>query len=268
MSADRPFVTIEMTDPELVVGGVVHATVMSRALGRRADCTFWSPPGGDRPLPLVVLLHGVYGGHWAWIGQGAADRAAQDLLASGRVPPFAIAMPSDGMIGHGSGYVAHPAVDVPAWVLDEVPLLASLALDGVTADQPIALVGLSMGGFGALRLAAVAHGRVAAAAGLSSITEIAQLALFGADVPDVPTDADRSVLEAVRSNRGSVPPLWIECGDDDLLIAPNRRLHDELTQAGVEHRWTERSGRHEWAYWRTHLPAALEFVVGRLASGE
>ncbi|MGH9133798.1 MAG: alpha/beta hydrolase [Ilumatobacteraceae bacterium] len=266
MTADRPFATIEVTDPELAVGGVVHATVMSRALGRRADCTFWAPPVGDRPLPLVVLLHGVYGSHWAWIGQGAADRAARDLIAGGRVPPFAMAMPSDGLIGHGSGYVVHPDADVPAWILDEVPVLASLALGGVDAGHPIALAGLSMGGFGALRLAAVAGERVAAAAGLSSITELSQLALFGAEVPGGAAVEERSVVDAIRSNRAMVPPLWIECGVEDPLIEPNRRLHEELVADGVAHAWAERAGNHEWRYWRTHLPAALEFVAGHLAT--
>jgi enterochelin esterase-like enzyme len=267
MSGDhRPFVTLEATETELVVGGVAHATVMSGALGRRADCTFWAPPGAAGPLPLVVLLHGVYGSHWAWVGQGAADRTAAGLVASGRTRPFALAMPSDGLIGHGSGYVAHPDADVPAWILGEVPLLASLLIPGVAPDPPIALAGLSMGGYGALRLAAVAGERVVAAAGLSSITELEQMRLFGAAVPDVAADVDRSVLAAARAHRDTLPPLWLECGDADLLVDANRRLHADLTAEGIAHEWFERPGTHEWAYWRAHLATALEYVVDQLAA--
>jgi putative tributyrin esterase len=264
MSATSPFRTLESTDPDLVVGGVINATVHSTALRGRADCSFWTPGAEAGPVPLVILLHGVYGSHWAWIGRGAADRTAADLITSGELPPFALAMPSDGLIGLGSGYVRHPGADVPSWVLHEVPTLASHLVPGIEADAPVMLVGLSMGGFGALRLGAMAGTRVTAVAGLSSMTELDQLTLFGARTPvGPPEDTERSVLAAVRANQPSLPALRFDCGRDDLLIEANRELHRQLDGIGVEHDWRENAGGHEWSYWRRHLPAALEFVVRR-----
>lgn len=259
-----PFPTIEASDAELVVGGIIHATVSSPALGGRADCTLWSPPDTGESLGLVILLHGVYGSHWAWAGRGAADRTAAELIATGRVAPFALAMPSDGMIGLGSGYVADGDADVPAWILDEVPVLAALLIPGVDASRPVGLIGLSMGGFGALRLAAVAGPRVAAACGLSSITELSQMALFGARVPDAADETERSVLAAVEGRRGTLPALRLDCGEDDLLFAANLRLHGELSERSIDHEWAVNPGGHEWPYWRRHLRAALEFVSRRL----
>ena len=61
-----PFRTVEITEPGLRHGGRIDATVFSAAMARRVDCTFWVPDGaGERPLPLVILLHGVYGSHWS-----------------------------------------------------------------------------------------------------------------------------------------------------------------------------------------------------------
>ena len=82
----RPFPTIEISDPQFERDGLRHVTVFSRALGRRADCTLWMPElaDADGPLPLVVLLHGVYGSHWAWAWSGGAHETAQRLISSRR----------------------------------------------------------------------------------------------------------------------------------------------------------------------------------------
>ena len=259
----KHFLTVETTDADLRRDGRVDTTVFSLALGRRADCTFWVPEhDGDRPLPLAILLHGVYGSHWAWWGRAAAHVAAGELIAAGRLPACVLAMPSDGLIGHGSGYVAQPGADVPAWILDEVPALASMVEPVVDALAPLVLVGLSMGGFGALHLAAADRsGRVVAAAGLSSITALDQMALFGLDpLPGVAGPTDRSIVAAIDARSSAPPRLHLACGRDDLLIEHNRALHQALDDRAVAHEWIEDDGEHEWGYWRRRLPAALEFV--------
>ena len=84
--------------------GVHHATVQSPALGRRADVSFYLPQGLEKqPLPLVLLLHGVYGSHWAWMFKGGAHETAARLAAE-TGQPFMLAMPSDGprwVLGRG-----------------------------------------------------------------------------------------------------------------------------------------------------------------------
>jgi putative tributyrin esterase len=243
---------VELSDPAFEVDGLRHATCFSRALKRRADATFWASVH-EGPRPLVVLLHGVYGSHWAWAHKAGAHRTAAALDR-----PVALAMPSDGLFGLGSGYVRHGAGDFAAWILDEVPHLAARAVD-VDPDAPVALVGLSMGGFGALLLGAKHPDRVHSVNGMSSITDFSQMELFVGDLGryDV-DDADRSVLDAIGDPH---PRIRFDCGTDDLLIEPNRALHAALDERGVEHAYVEHPGGHEWSYWADHLRAALEFVL-------
>lgn len=259
----EPLAPLELSDPRFESDGVRLATVNSRALHRRGDVTLWAPDGGDGPLPLVILLHGVYGSHWAWTQKAGAHRIARQLVEAGDTPPFAVAMPSDGLFGLGSGYVRHRGGDFSSWILDEVPWVAGVASEGrVDVDAPVALVGLSMGGFGALMLAARHPDRVRAAAGLSSITDFEQMRLFVGDISDYDVaDDERSVFEAVVAARERVPPLRFDCGNSDPLIEPNRDLHDRLTAEGIAHEWSERTGGHEWVYWETNLPDALRFVM-------
>ena len=254
----EPLVPVELSEPEYEVDGLRHATANSRALRRRADVTFWAPPsradGRDdaTPLPLVILLHGVYGSHWAWAYKAGAHRAGAHV---------ALAMPSDGLFGLGSGYVRHRGGDFASWILDEVPWLAAQALPGVDADAPVALAGLSMGGFGALLLAARHPDRVRAAYGMSSITDFAQMRLFVGDTSGYDIDeSDRSVLDACVAAGRTLPRIGFDCGTADPLIEPNRALHANLDAAGIDHRYTEFDGGHEWTYWSTHLRDALTFL--------
>jgi S-formylglutathione hydrolase FrmB len=252
----EPLVPVELSDPAFESDGLRHATANSRALGRRGDVTFWTSHDDGTPTPLVILLHGVYGSHWAWAHKAGAHHTAATLGT-----PVALAMPSDGLFGLGSGYVPHAGGDFTAWILEEVPWLTAQALPGVDADAPVALVGLSMGGFGALLLAGRHPARVHAANGMSSITDFSQMRFFVGDISayDV-DDRDRSVLDALVS-ASPRPRVRFDCGSSDPLIEPNRALHAALLDAGVDHEYVEHDGGHEWSYWSAHLAAALEFVL-------
>ncbi len=271
MSTDSlPFRTVERADPAIDVRGLEFVTVKSAALQRRADVTVFVPPQarGVEDLPIVLLLHGVYGSHWAWALKGAAHLTTARLIAEGALPPVALVMPSDGLSGDGSGYVAHAFEDVEHWIIDEVPALARAIVPGCTPRSPLLIAGLSMGGFGALRLAGKYPQRIAAAAAHSSITDVAQFDAFlehrRAGWSTAP--ADCSVLTALR-DAAALPPIRFDCGRDDALFDANRTLHHELEQAGIAHRYAENDGGHDWPYWSRHLADTLRFF-GDVLRGE
>ncbi len=256
------FRTIAMSDPRFERDGLRHVTVKSQALRGRGDLTVWAPDAA--PTALVLLLHGVYGSHWSWALQGGAHETARRLIASGAMPPMALAMPSDGLYGDGSGYVRHGSgVDYERWIADEVPAAARAALPGLEATAPLFIAGLSMGGFGALRIGAKYHDRFRGIAGHSSITHIAQMsqfveedvAAFGA----APHDA--AVLDAIVEAGAHLPPLRLDCGVDDQLIAENRALHTDLCARGIAHEYEEHPGAHSWAYWEEHFADTLRFFA-------
>ncbi|MGA0586508.1 alpha/beta hydrolase [Dyella sp. KRB-257] len=261
--SDNGFRTIECSDPALCADGLAFATAKSPALQRRADVTLFVPPAahGVANLPIVVLLHGVFGSHWAWAMKGAAHRTTARLIDEGALPPVALLMPSDGLWGDGSGYVAHTDHDAERWIIDEIPALAREVVQGCTSASPLLVAGLSMGGFGALRLAGKYPQRITAAAALSTVTEAWQ---FDALIEESRRDwssahADRSVLAALTGAPGQLPPLRIDCGLDDPYLESNRALHRDLQRAGIAHHYAETPGDHDWAYWSTTLEHTLRF---------
>jgi putative tributyrin esterase len=261
------FRTFEISEPRFESAGLRHVTVKSASLKGRGDITLWVP-SGVTPVGMVLLLHGVYGSHWAWALKGGAHRTADRLVASGEIPPFVLAMPSDGLWGDGSGYWKHPAQDFERWMVEDVPAAVLRAVPALSETSPRYITGLSMGGYGALRLACRYPDRFAAASGHSSITRFEQLALF----VEEPLGAyglgegARDVLDVALANRDQLPRLRFDCGTEDLLIEANRELHQGLERAGIAHEYEEFPGGHEWPYWEKHLAETLRFF-GRTRTG-
>ena len=265
MSDAPPFPTAELSDPRFERDGLRFVTVKSGALGRRGDVSVYVPPGATDPMPLVILLHGVSGSHWSWAWRGGAPLTAARLIESGEIPPLALAMPSDGLWGDGSGYVPHDDADYERWIVDDVPVAAGLADERISDRSPLFIAGFSMGGFGALRLGAKyaarfsgisAHSAVTTIARLGETVEepLAQLASFGA--------ADGTALHWLEAHRTRLPPVRFDCGTGDGLLAGNRALHAALDARGVEHVYEEFPGGHDWPYWKLHLADTLRFFGG------
>ena len=267
-----PFRTVELSDPQLEFEGLRWMTVASPALGRRADLTLFipqpvaAPPPAQDSLPIIILMHGVFGSHWAWALKGAAHRTAARLINQREIPPCVIAMPSDGLWGDGSGYVPHADANYESWILDEVPAAVRIAAPITSETSPLFLAGLSMGGFGALRLGAKYRSRVSGMSGHSSVTDVRELDGFISQSRTTwsPAPVDQSVLAAMTLNAGPLPPFRFDCGTEDKLLEANRSLHRALNAAGIAHIYEEFPGAHEWPYWEQHLADTLHFFANVL----
>ena len=258
------FQTIEVSDPAYETEGLRFITVKSSALNRRGDITLFVPEEsrGETDLPLAILLHGVYGSHWNWAYLGGAHRLASELIRKNEIRPIALAMPSDGLWGDGSGYLQHTDADYEKWIVTEVPQAVREAAPSVSPGSQPFICGLSMGGFGALRLGARHPDRFAAISAHSSITRFDQLQEFVAEPLekyDQPASEEGSVIHWLRRNQDQLPPIRFDCGTEDSLLEANRTLSRELDSKGIDHIYKEFEGGHTWDYWREHLKESLMF---------
>lgn len=266
---DEPyFGDVEISDPRFERDGLRFITVRSPALrGHRADICFWAPPTepGNEKLGLALLLHGAAGSAWSWSLRGGAHLTTARLIETGEIGPIALAMPSDGLWGGGSGYVPHPEADYERWIVNEVAAAAALADDRIDPRAAMFIGGLSMGGFGALRLGAKYPDRFRAISAHSAVTTVARLAQSTGDRLDgIPSfgQPDGTALHWLDVNADRLPPLRFDCGSDDHLLPGNRALHAALESRNIEHIYEEFAGGHDWLYWRLHLADTLRFFDG------
>ncbi len=276
-SASRPyncvmatsrFRTIEISDARFERDHLRCVTVKSPSLRARADVTLFVPPQIEnlRDVPIVILLHGVYGSHWAWALKGGAHRTALRMIEAGEIAPLVLAMPSDGLWGDGGGYVPHTQRNFETWIVEHVPALVNEVVPQTRWGEPMAgpslcIAGLSMGGFGALRLGAKYAHKFRAISAHSSLTHFDQLKNFVEEelIQYGVHDEDTDVFTTIMQHRAALPPLRFDCGHDDPLIKHNRVLHRQLLDAKIAHIYEEFTGGHEWAYWAAHLPDTLRF---------
>ena len=259
------FRTTEVSDPLYEHENLRFLTVKSPALGGRGDIAIFLPDGWESmtDLPLLTLLHGVYGSHWAWAFKGGAHRTAQEMIQSEEIQPLAIAMPSDGLWCEGSGYLPHQTADYEAWITQDVPAAVMENFPAVTLNSKQCISGLSMGGYGALRLGSKYAEQYSAISAHSSLTDFPQLAKFvDEELAAYPLkdSAGLSALYWLKQHSDKLPPLRFDCGVNDLLIEENRTLHRQLEEAGIEHQYEEFPGEHGWDYWILHLRDTLRFV--------
>ena len=257
------FRTFEISDPALESEHLRFITVKSNHLAGRGDiCLFVPEDTGEMELPLVILLHGVYGSCWSWAFQGAAHKTAHRLISEKLITPMIIAMPSDGLWGDGSGYFPHHQHDYEQWIIKEVPqaVLAANLDCQVSSDWFIS--GLSMGGFGALRLGIKYQHLFSGISAHSSITDLEQMSEFIEEPLDqfrISNKKETSVWGTIESQNGRIPPLRFDCGKEDQLIEANRKLHYQLSESKIDHEYIEYPGSHQWSYWREHLVEGLLF---------
>lgn len=257
------FHPIELSDPCYEQDHVRNLTFYSEALHGRADVSIFAPPGCEvhSTLPIVLLLHGVYGSHWAWFQNGGAHRTALQLIQEGRIRPMLLVSPSDGMGGDGTGYLPQPERNHEAWIYEDVLGCVRKLFAGGSSDAPVFISGLSMGGYGALRLGAKYADQFQGISVHSAVTKISDMNDFLREPLDVirlaPEEPD--ILHWVRRNKEKLPPLRLDCGTEDHLIAANRALHAELDRENVPHQFIENDGNHSWPYWKAHVADTLLF---------
>ncbi len=260
------FRTVELSDPQFEHEGIRHMTVKSPALKRRGDLSLYVPPEADIQgfESVLILLNGVYNSHWGWLYHAGVHRTARRLIDSGAIRPIVLAMPSDGLWGDGSAYIPHGQEDTERWIMEDVVEACRLAVPGLHASSRLFLAGLSMGGYGALRLGTKWAEAVSGISVHSAITQISEMQQFAEEplssyTGDAAAQEELDPLYWIRKHRDLLPAIRLDCGLDDPLLRGNRRFHEALLEERIEHAYEEFPGGHEWPYWTFHVEKTLLF---------
>lgn len=209
------------------------------------------------PPPVLYLLHGLSDDHSAWLRYTSIERYAAEA-------GFAVVMPAAGRSFYANEAHGHRYWD---FISDELPSVVQHFFRLATGPADTYVAGLSMGGYGALKLALTHPERYAAAASMSGALDLRAL-LVG--VPDTRNVWERVFGGAIRGEDdlfelvrrpGARIPLYVGCGTEDTGVWDGQeRFVDEAREAGFPVTVDFRPGVHEWALWDAMVHDVLAWL--------
>ena len=241
--------------PDVPAGPTVSGSFASAARRTTVGYTVIYPDGQqpDARIPVVLMLHGRGGDHSSAINDLGADRFLSQVVQSGTAPFALVAV--DG--GRDNYWHRRATGDDPQRMLT-AELLPLLAKRGLRTDR-YGVLGWSMGGYGALLLAAGNPSGLKAAGAMSPALwhEYGDATGGAFDGPD---DFQTHQIFGRTAEFRNVA-LRIDCGRDDPFADATRDLRAEVQAEGGL-----RAGLHTGGYWRRMLPDQLRFLGRNLAN--
>jgi len=221
---------------------------------------------GIHRYPTLYLLHGMSDDHTIWQRRTSLERYAEPL-------DLAIVMPAVQR-----SFYADMATEQRYWtfISEELPFLARSFFPLSEARDENYVAGLSMGGYGAFKLALTHPDRYAAAASLSGALNVVHLAqeeekagagelkhIFDGvnTLANGPNDLFH-LAERLARHEGVRPGLYQWCGTDDFLYEDNVRFREHAKTLGLAVTYEEGPGGHEWSCWDQQIQRVLAWLPG------
>lgn len=211
--------------------------------------------------PTLYLLHGLSDDHTIWMRRTSIERYAAALGVAVVMPAVNRSFYTD--MPNGQKYWE--------FVSEELPRLAQSFFPLSDRREDNFVAGLSMGGYGAMKLGLACPERFAAAASLSGVMDVNWAVqanksnefhwLLGEDgqVTGTQNDLFRLADELARSGKEQ-PKLYQCCGTEDFLYDANTRFRDYCGQLGLELTYEEEPGSHDWGYWDYKIQQVLRWL--------
>jgi putative tributyrin esterase len=218
-----------------------------------------------RPLYQVLwLLHGLSDDHTAWQRWTSIERHVEET-------DLAVVMPAVGR-----SFYSDTTYGMRYWTFltEELPVIARWYFPLSSAREDNFVAGLSIGGYGAFKVAMSLPDRYAAAASLSGALNIAadfednhpmflkeletiwgNLKQFKGSQNDLLYLAD-----SLAASGGPHPNLYAWCGTEDFLYEQNLGFRDYAAQIGLDLLYEEGPGDHSWKYWDQQIQRVLEWL--------
>jgi putative tributyrin esterase len=264
VSLDRPRLT-----PKVVMHDVTfHSPALNRDMPYRVVLP--ANVASGQKLPVVYLLHGGGGGFRDWTNDSdVAGFAEQGLI---------LVMPE----GSSSYYVnsaTRPDDRYEDYIVKDLISDVEGRFPAAPGRQNRAIIGISMGGFGAINLSLKHPDLFVFAGGLSpaidvpsrpfSIKRIGQWrehsSIFGYWGSQTRHDNDPYVLVRTADPRQTAY-IFLTCGEQEGLLTANQKFAKLLDQYHFRYEYHPGPGGHDWNQWNQRLPSVFQSLSQNLPS--
>lgn len=236
----------------------------SSSLGMNTTLNIIIPEQITDDITTVYLLHGMYGDHTSWMCGTSIGRYANKRK-------IAVIMPSAENsfycnMKYGCRYYDYIAEEL-------IEFTRKLFLLSHSREKTF-VAGLSMGGYGAFKIALRRPEIFGAAASLSGCLDIhtsvnycdwPEIAVcnWGEDFKTCVKGTDDDLFHLIESFPADMPKprLYSTCGTEDILHAENTAFRDFMVGRGFDYSYNEGPGKHNWTFWDKWIDRAFEFMM-------
>ncbi len=244
---------------------LIHLDFFSNVLGKcvKADVILPQSTTGQIGLegqaqiefPTLYLLHGMSDDETIWQRRTAIERYATYKGSAVVMPTTDLGWYTDMECGYQRYYT---------FVAKELPQICRSFFRGMSAKRELNWVaGLSMGGYGALKIGLNESGSFSRAICFSGAYSIEDRpfapywnAIFGEGEQRIKHTISDAVARLIAEGRPK-PEIYMACGTDDALLEDNRKTRDMLLKNGFELEYVEAPGSHTWEFWDSQIERAL-----------
>jgi S-formylglutathione hydrolase FrmB len=257
--------------PQVAAGANLQdVSFFSAALNRAMPYRVFLPgslvPG--RKLPVVYLLHGAGENFRAWSNDSEVSRyAAQGVI---------LVMP-EGDSSYYTNAALKPNDRYEDYLVHDLIADVEARFPAANARESRAIVGISMGGFAAVKLALTRPDLFAFAGAISPALDVPSRrfsfrhagqswrfrTIFGPDGSPSRTASDPFVL--VKSATPAVTPyLYLTAGEQEPLLEPIRRFASRLGSRHFDYEFHTKHGGHDWSEWNAQIPGCFDSLLRHL----
>ena len=220
----------------------------------------------DGKYPTLYLLHGMSDDHTIWQRRTSIERYAAEKGIAVVMPCVHLSWYTDMYCG--LKYWTYISEELPAICRQFFPNMSDRREDTWAA-------GLSMGGYGAMKLGLRAGDTFSKVASLSGGLDIAETverrmisgpeywrSIFGPAEGVRGSENDLfACAERLKASGKPLPDVYMWCGTSDFLYRQNVRMRDHLTKLGYPLTYRESAGNHNWLCWDEHIQDVLNWLV-------
>ena len=245
----------------------LNCRMRSEVLKKAVEVNVIHPSGTGTPDKVLYLLHGLSDDASIWMRRTSIERYAERSGVAVVMPDGGRGFYTDAL--HGARYWSYVAEELP----EQMHRIFKLPV----GRKNTFVAGLSMGGYGALKLGLRHPERFAAVGSLSAVTDVkrrlrapdtaawrTELRLIFGGPSRVAADGNDlfALADAAMGSGRKLPAIISFCGTEDRLLEDNRRFNVHLEELGYPHFHAyERPGAHNWEFWDAHIVEVLDFFV-------
>jgi putative tributyrin esterase len=253
----------------------------SKLVGKTLPYNVVLPVNYDKPelrntrYPVLYLLHGLFGHYDNWTTHTKLpDYASQYEM---------IIVTPEGNDGWYTDSATVPSDKYESYLVQElIPDVGTrFRVNNNRASRAIG--GLSMGGYGAMKLGIKYPEMFTVVASLSGALDAATWSeselrgfesiwrtlrpVFGAESSSIRTANDlHKFLRGLTADRiATLPFIYLDCGTEDPLFQSSRDFVDLLRSRKIPHEYRELPGGHSWIYWDAQVQEVLRLAAKKFA---